>query len=141
MKGEGRGCEILESPAYFFTQALDQNVNWLICSRPKMSVFLLYSRDIFNAILESLMFTRVSVFVFEVSVWKCVPPCRPASAHSFSTRRPNLVLTHGIPPALRGGVILCIPPTAIESVPSYITLHDDYVPMLSKFESPQAQGQ
>ena len=50
------------------------------------------------------MFTSVSVFVFEVSVWKCVPPCRPASAHSFSTRRPNLVLTHGIPPALRGGV-------------------------------------
>ena len=106
-----------------------------------MSVFLLYSRDMFSAILESLMFTSVSAFVFEVSVWKCAPPCRPASAHSFSTRRPNLVLTHGIPPALRGGVFLFIPPTAIESVPSYITSHDDYVPMLSNTESPQAQGQ
>ena len=38
----------------------------------------------------------------------------------FSTPKLNLVLTHGIPPAFRGGVIvhLFIPPTAIGSVPS-----------------------
>ena len=45
---------------------------------------------------------------------------RPAPACSFSTLRLNLVLTYGIPPAFRGGVIvhLFIPPTAIGSVSS-----------------------
>ena len=45
---------------------------------------------------------------------------RPASAHSFSTLRLNLVLAHGTPPAFRGGVHLSIPLTAIGSVQSYI---------------------
>ena len=43
---------------------------------------------------------------------------RPAPSFSLSKLRLNLVLTRGIPPAFRGGVLLLIPPTAIGSVPS-----------------------
>ena len=41
-------------------------------------------------------------------------------AHSPDTFRLNLVLTYGIPPAFRGGILLFVPPTTIiiESVPS-----------------------
>ena len=46
-------------------------------------------------------------------------PSRPASACSIYTLRLNLVLTRGIPPALRNDVHLFIPPTAIGSVQSW----------------------
>ena len=42
-----------------------------------------------------------------------VRPSRPASSCLFSTLRLNLVLTHGIPTAVRGGVHIFKPPTAI----------------------------
>ena len=65
----------------------------------------------------------LSPFAPEKLVWiRRVRQSRPASAHSFSTLRLNhhLMLTHGIPPAFRDGVIVhsFIPPTAIGSVPS-----------------------
>ena len=46
-----------------------------------------------------------------------VRPSCPASACSFSALRLDLVLTHGIPPAFRGGAHLFIPSTAIGSLP------------------------
>ena len=54
-------------------------------------------------------------------IWSCerrVRPSLPASACSFSTLKPNLVLTRRISPDFRVGVHLLIPPTALESVPS-----------------------
>ena len=55
----------------FIPQARNTN-NWWIYSRPKISVFLLYSRDMFSEVVENdnLKFTCGSVFVFEVSAWK-----------------------------------------------------------------------
>ena len=44
----------------------------------------------------------------EFGLARQVRPSRPASACSFSTLRLNLVLTHGIPPAFRHGVIVHI---------------------------------
>ena len=43
----------------------------------KISVFQLYSREMFSEVVENLIFTRVSVFLCEVSVWKlcCVFVC------------------------------------------------------------------
>ena len=40
----------------------------IIFSRPKMSVFLFYFQEHCSASFERLMLTRVSVFVFEVSI-------------------------------------------------------------------------
>ena len=40
-----------------------------------------------------------------VCLTRRVRPSDPASACSFSTLRLNMVLTHGIPPGLRGGVL------------------------------------
>ena len=43
----------------------------------KISVFQLYSREMSSEVVENLIFSRLSVFVFEVSVWKlcCVFVC------------------------------------------------------------------
>ena len=40
----------------------------IISSRPKINVFLFYFRENCSASFERLMLTRVSVFVFEVSI-------------------------------------------------------------------------
>ena len=51
-------------------------------------------------------------------IWSCerrVRPSLPASACSFYTLKPNLVLTRRISPDFRGGVHLLIPPTALGS--------------------------
>ena len=42
--------------------------------------------------------TAVSVRAWEFGLARQVRPDRPASARSFSTLKPNLVLTHGITP-------------------------------------------
>ena len=63
-------------------------------------------------------FFPVPVRAEEVGLVRQVRPSLPASICSFPTLRLNLVLTRGIPPALRGGVHLFIPLTAIGSVPS-----------------------
>ena len=54
-------------------------------------------------------YSPVPVRALEFGLARWVRPSRrPASACSFSIPRLNLVLTHGIPPGLRGGVHLFI---------------------------------
>ena len=58
-----------------FSSSQKKKKMW-ICSHPKISVFLLHSRNSFSAIFESLMFTHVvSAFVFEVSVGNVCEVC------------------------------------------------------------------
>ena len=53
-----------------------KKTNWWIYSRLKISVFLLYSREMFSEVVENLIFTGVRIFVFEVSAWKaCLCVC------------------------------------------------------------------
>ena len=64
-------------------------------------------------------FFSVPVRTWVFIIARRVQPSRPASACSFSIRRLNLVLTHGIPPDFRAASIyLFKPPYAIGSVPS-----------------------
>ena len=64
-------------------------------------------------------YSPVPVRALEFGLARRVQPSRPASACSFSILRPNLVLTHVIPPDFRGGVhYLFKPPYPIGSVPS-----------------------
>ena len=121
----------------FFYASSGNKIYCCIYSRPNISAFLFHSRDMFSAFSESLTFTRSRAFVFDASVWKLysIVPSRVSPL----ILRINLVLTYGIPPAFRGGVYLFIPPTAIESVPSFIRSHD-CVPMVFTTDSLQAQG-
>ena len=64
-------------------------------------------------------YSPVPVRALKFGLARRVQPSRPASACSFSILRPNLVLTHVIPPDFRGGVhYLFKPPYPIGSVPS-----------------------
>ena len=50
----------------------------------------------------------VAVRAYEVDLVKEVRQSRPASVFSFSISGLNVVLTHGIPPNFRGGVLIFI---------------------------------
>ena len=80
-----------------------------------------------------MMFSPFPVRAREFGFAKQVRPSRTASPCSFSTLSLYLVLTRGIPPAFRYGVIVHI-------YTEFIGSHDDCVPMVFTAESPLARG-
>ena len=55
---------------------------------------------------EKLYFFPVPIRALEFGLARRAQPSRPTPAGSFSTLRLNLVVTHGVPPAFRDGVIV-----------------------------------
>ena len=87
------------------------------------------------------IFSFVSVRAREFRLAKKAWPSRPASAWLFSTLRPNLVLTHGIPPVFRDGVHLCIHNVNRHRVSTKFISPRNCAPMALTAEILPAQGQ